>query len=403
MRALPLWLCVGLFTINACTSDKDDVSSDSVGADSDTTDDSATDDSTADDSTADDSTADDSTTDDSEVEDCDPGFEPDGAGGCQDIDECADGSDDCATDASCTNAEGSYACECPSDMFGDGFECRPIWEDVLTIPGRDLTVGWGAVVFGFEGEIYFAPEGDTYFSSVHPDTGVVTDYPMPPTYGTQSDWCACGYTEVVVPLDDAVYVFGNWGQVFRAGAWTNISSYSPNARGEAGGASASGKVYMVGGRGDLDTVQTYSGGVSGTWQTLAATYPWPYNRGVAYTPVGSETIYVFGGYNNDGDLTQGASLDTSDPSASWMPTAAAPASFYNDYGRAGEHDGKILLSDGYNGLYVYAPSIDVWSDVVVPFPEGGTGDWFITALDGTTYALGQVGGDIALKRLLNIQ
>jgi hypothetical protein len=367
-----------------------------VSADSDTTDDS-----TADDSTADDSTADDSTTDDSAVVDCDLGYIPDANGDCVDIDECVDGTNDCAAEASCTNTEGSFSCECPSDMFGDGTECRPIWEDVLTIPSLALTTSWGAVVFGFEGEVYFAPEGDVFFKSVDPATGVVTDHPMPPGSG-QTEWCACGYTEVVVPLDDAVYVFGNWGQVFQAGAWTSISSYSSYSRGEAGGAAASGKVWMVGGRGDLNTVQTYSGGVSGTWQTLSATYPTGFSRGIAYTPIGSDTIYVFGGYDATGDLAQGASLDTSASGAVWTPTASTTERFYTDYGRAGEHDGKILVPDGFTGLHIYDPGADAWCGVV-PYTLGGTDDRFVTVVDGTTYALGQVGGDIALKRLLNIQ
>ncbi|MBK7760126.1 MAG: hypothetical protein IPI35_27710 [Deltaproteobacteria bacterium] len=397
------WLSLLFFSALACTSDKDGATDSGVSADSDTTDDSTADDSTADDSTTDDSTTDDSTTDDSAVVDCDLGYVLNTDGDCVDIDECVDGTNDCAADADCTNTEGSFSCECPSDMVGDGTECRPIWEDVLTIPSLSLTAGWGAVVFGFEGEIYFAPEGDVFFKSVDPNTGVVTDHPMPPASGTQSDWCACGYTEVVVPLDDAVYVFGNWGQVFRAGAWTSISSYSSVRRGESGGAAAAGKVWMIGGRDDGATVQTYSGGLSGTWETRSERYPADFSRGVAYTPIGSDTIYVFGGYNSAGDLTQGASFDTSSSGASWTPTATLPSRFYADDGQPAEHDGKILVSDGYNGLYVYIPSLDVWADTVVPFPEGGTGDWFLAVLDGTTYALGQVDGDIALKRLLNIQ
>ena len=391
-KTLSPWLSLLLLAAVACTSDKDDGADSGVSADSDTTDD----------STADDSTADDSTTDDSAVVDCDLGYIPDANGDCVDIDECVDGTNDCAAEASCTNTEGSFSCECPSDMFGDGTECRPIWEDVLTIPSLALTTSWGAVVFGFEGEVYFAPEGDVFFKSVDPNTGVVTDHPMPPG-SSQTEWCACGYTEVVVPLDDAVYAFGNWGQVFQAGAWTSISSYSSYSRGEAAGTAAAGKVWMVGGRGDLDTVQTYTGGVSGVWATQTATFPTGFSRGVAYTPIGSDTIYVFGGYNGSGDLTQGASLDTSSFGASWTPTAALPSRFYTDYGQPAEHDGKILVSDGFNGLYVYIPSLDVWSGTVVPFPEGGTGTWFLAVVDGTTYALGQVGGDIALKRLLNIE
>jgi hypothetical protein len=36
-------------------------------------------------------------------------------------------------------------------------------------------------------------------------------------------------------------------------------------------------------------------------------------------------------------------------------------------------------------------------------PRAARASWYVAVLDGTTYALGQVDGDIALKRLLNIQ
>ncbi len=56
---------------------------------------------------------------------CDPGFEPDGAGGCTDVDECARGTDDCDTSPrACKNRVAvsgvRFECVCPSGYEGDG-------------------------------------------------------------------------------------------------------------------------------------------------------------------------------------------------------------------------------------------------------------------------------------------
>ncbi len=40
-----------------------------------------------------------------------------------DVDECADGDDDCADDATCTNTEGSFECACDDPFVGDGRTC----------------------------------------------------------------------------------------------------------------------------------------------------------------------------------------------------------------------------------------------------------------------------------------
>merc|ERR1711893_307853 len=51
---------------------------------------------------------------------CDSGFRGDGypgAEGCENIDECAEGTHKCSEYASCTDSEGSYTCECEGDWI----------------------------------------------------------------------------------------------------------------------------------------------------------------------------------------------------------------------------------------------------------------------------------------------
>jgi Calcium-binding EGF domain/EGF domain len=63
---------------------------------------------------------------------CAPGFDGDAAQGCEDVNECANGSADCNPDTSrCLNVPGSYVCECKPGFARDGSECIDVDECVL--------------------------------------------------------------------------------------------------------------------------------------------------------------------------------------------------------------------------------------------------------------------------------
>ncbi len=52
---------------------------------------------------------------------CDDGYEDDGLGGCQDVNECD--AVPCSVYAGCDNTEGSFTCTCNPSFAGDGFSC----------------------------------------------------------------------------------------------------------------------------------------------------------------------------------------------------------------------------------------------------------------------------------------
>jgi len=58
---------------------------------------------------------------------CKSGYSGDGFN-CTDIDECATSTDTCSTNATCTNTVGSYTCACNSGYSGDGTNCTDIDE-----------------------------------------------------------------------------------------------------------------------------------------------------------------------------------------------------------------------------------------------------------------------------------
>jgi hypothetical protein len=70
---------------------------------------------------------------------CKPGYYGDGVS-CTDNDECTEGTDICHADATCTNAKGTYTCECKPGYtceckpgyYGDGLSCTDTddWSDL---------------------------------------------------------------------------------------------------------------------------------------------------------------------------------------------------------------------------------------------------------------------------------
>ena len=59
---------------------------------------------------------------------CNAGYDGDGVE-CTNIDECADASlNNCDTNASCTDADGSFGCVCNAGYDGDGVTCTNIDE-----------------------------------------------------------------------------------------------------------------------------------------------------------------------------------------------------------------------------------------------------------------------------------
>lgn len=99
---------------------------------------------------------------------CDDGY-TDANNGCRDIDECANGTDDCDPNATCTNLPGSFDCACDDGFVGDGRTCeRPplvksVFFETATMSGLQHTVSTPA----------FDPAKTVPFMSIRTDSSLI--------------------------------------------------------------------------------------------------------------------------------------------------------------------------------------------------------------------------------------
>lgn len=91
---------------------------------------------------------------------CAAGYETLDGETCTDIDECAEGTDDCDANASCTNTPGSFTCVCNAGYEGDGVTCTDIDECAEGTAGCDASATCTNTAGGFDCSCNEGYEGD---------------------------------------------------------------------------------------------------------------------------------------------------------------------------------------------------------------------------------------------------
>ncbi len=341
---------------------------------------------------------------------CPSGYTGDGMT-CTDIDECANGTAHCDTNATCTNTPGSFTCTCNPGYSGSGFQCQANWVHIADDPNFDLlNVG---DVLGYGNRIYYGNENQNslqywHYVDLSMSTATASTI-MPPTTG-QNDFCWCGgcggsMKLVQTPSVPQHFYFFCYNLEYfdaSANAWTQASAGIPSASARySGGVGGIGlKIFQIGGYLQSNnqmqsTVQVIDFSGSPTVPALS-TYSASYPQATAsmLTAVIGNKLYSFGGTILVGSQQQTTRksyvLDTSSATPAWVAIADLPFDTYYYVTYTAVYNGKIWAFDRNSNLHSYDPIADKWDalpPVAAPAGYGTSGRGWLPVASGTTPAL----------------
>ncbi len=280
------------------------------------------------------------------------------------------------------------------------------WEKVATLTGLRLDPRrFGYTAAGFGSRIFFGPDTDSvatrYWRSVDVSTGILSAPLSLPALSPDDDFCACGYTQVLVATSTNIYMFGNYGAVYSpsADAWSPVASYDPFRRGESAGAYVGGTntILMIGGRGLLRTALRYDV-QNDVFAEDSGMLPIGFEFAVAYAPPGDNRVYLAGGDADDSNLRH--LLVHVVGSGTWTRLPDAPA----DLGRGVSGMGQITSIGGTRRLFVSTDSTvylfnveaNAW-DRELPLPGASARTVMV---NDVPYAIVQNGEDAEVHKLL---
>ena len=280
---------------------------------------------------------------------------------CEDVNECVTNNGGCLYDAECVNLPGTRQCRCQDGWVGDG----------------ETTCRTGLIFFANGSD-----EADRFFKSYNVASGQVVDE----TLMVNNDFCGCGfYCWSPMVAGGALYYFANDAQRYTT-SWHPVSYPDTRRRGEYGAAVHDGKIYMVGSRDIVFTVQ-YFDTATNQWSALdaVANYPWKVEWPAVAT-IG-DIIYVVGG-SVDGAAS--AAMAVYNPATNhWTPLADAPFASSRPY--AADAGGKMYVFAG-GLIYVYDPGSGWETDTIWP-PSGG-GQWKPAVAGDELYVVGDANADV---------
>jgi hypothetical protein len=252
--------------------------------------------------------------------------------------------------------------------------------------------GFGAKAAAVGDVIYFGPEanGETQFFGAFdtsPTGAGFFQLPLPP--GTESDFCACGYTDVFVADHSSIYMLGNDGYRYdpSTNQWFPFPVYLMYSRGEAAAAYdfTSRSIFLVGGRNTPFTTIRITIPDFGAESIVLDPGRLPGVQGAnsarAWVPTDGSLMYVAGGQTHSGRALW--SRGTAPGADQWTRLSDAPVDLGTPTGM-GEHlfDGKIWLwVANQDSLYFYDRETNTWSERGLPAPEGMV--LVVTANSGT--------------------
>ena len=326
--------------------------------------------------------------------------------GCGSVDAgnaCATNNGGCDVNATCTSTAGGRTCACQTGFVGDGLSCRAPFVRVAMLPGVRIDPdNFGALAVGAGSKLFFGPRTNDptqrYMRSFDVGTGAISQ-PLAFPPGTQTDFCACGLTSVLLSDGTTLYLLGNAGEKYSpaGNAWAAVTSYTMTAaRGEAGGTyDATSNIFLlIGGRGNEGSAERMA--LTGeVFSAEPGSLPVGMSSAVAFTPPGAPITYVAGG-----DLGMGVALVShTTGSTGWTRLASAPQNLGRPIGMGGVM-GQIWVARSGGAFFFYNPMNDTWAPSEIQAP---TGTAVATMVAGQTFVLANTTSATEIYRLDAIQ
>jgi hypothetical protein len=205
--------------------------------------------------------------------------------------------------------------------------------------------------------------------------------------------CNCGYGGHFVSDGTGIYYIANDAieYVIASDKWSSLTYPLEAQRGEAATALVNGKIYLVGGRGDLKTVEAYDLATGG-W-TLPTVLPdYPVALSDAHAASVSDQLIVFGGTTGGARIHDVYAFDPAGIIGGWVALAPIPSD--PEYGTEGVVLDDKLFVLTIAGLARFDRSLGptgTWTMVAPRPPSGGpramvlaAGSIYVVAEDQTT-------------------
>jgi hypothetical protein len=253
----------------------------------------------------------------------------------------------------------------------------PEW--ILEATDPDSLGSWFHAV-GSGTSIYYvreAQDATRFFRHYDLESGqMLDDMNMP---DPENDFCACGYGSDPVAHPSGIFYIANYAHVFDFGTlmWQALPYPFENQRGEAAVGVVDDQVVFVGGRGPLNTCQSFDLPSQSWIIDEPPTYPSAVENARGATLNGR--MYVLGGRNGASPVTLFTSWTRGE--GGWTFHPDIPEQFVD---HAVGFRGQIWALFGSEHFRRFDPSTNSWDPTAIHLPSGTDRGIPVVAMDPTT-------------------
>ena len=275
----------------------------------------------------------------------------------------------------------------------DGGGPQPRWIAVGSDFEIDLT-GSPIKVGGYDGRVYYAIEGSSVAGEVRSrirslDVATGAAQEELPQAPKSNDLCNCGYGGELTGGPDGLYYVANYAQKYVPGeGWQTIDYPDPVRRGEAAAVFVDDHLWLMGGRGPLNTTVVLEP-IFQQWN-FGPDLPQA-TSGAAAVVVSDLGLLLFGGEATPHGIQH---LDSAE--GTWVSVDAPIPGDGGSFALAALAGERVYLhARGDSRLRVFDPFAVVW-DPSITLPDGTVG---VAEVGGSIYAVAAQAGEVDVYRL----